>query len=1331
MGNSKSLRRSLDNTVELSQFVSGSLFSEYFLTHGIQELKYWEAIESETVQAFLAHLVETFKSLPDLVSLSETEIEDLIINKILDFFHFYYSRQTRASRYVPDYSLYSNQEDWRASLRLSGSDKWEKADCLLEAKAGNRNLDARNPDDSEDPNNPSNKIISYLETVWRETNRRVRFAFLTNGREWRVYARETDLRSKKYLSFKFEKLATWLLPTQTTLDEYFPHEGITLLHLLKLIIFFLSPQSHQYIIGLENKCVLDIALAEGKLWERKVTDALKDELYEEIIPLLANGMKHSYDSLDEDTINSVYQTSILLLYRLLIVMFAEDRNILPRFGPYSDYSLLNLRLDIANRMDEGRTFSSRQTRIYEALRAVFQIMTSGDSQLQVPAYNGRLFDDEHYPTFQTITIPDYIMSEVIDRLSRDRRSTNNGAPIWINYAELSVRHLGSIYESLLRFQLQLAQEELKIIKRNDSEIIVPITDLRNTDEVLKTIPAGELYLVGDNNERKATGSYFTPDYIVRFITEETLGLALVQFKTTFEEMLTGVDIQENRTRKEKIAQLRQYDPLARMLRLRILDPAVGSGHFLVYAFEFLREWTESILGEHYQLDGKLYQFSPLTTNNPNVDPLIFIERLILRRCLYGVDINPLAVELAQVSLWLTSFTSEFPLSFLDHHIRVGNTLLGIRWRELQDTYKQTLDIYISPKFSLNQHIESLLQQADISSRNVRESQTTYDLIQEAIHDLKIICHLHLWTKIHTSREDQDRRNYVSNIIRNYNTTKTIDLSDEFVQEVVKEANTEHYFHTDLEFIDSLLNPSEKARRFDFILTNPPYGGEISTIHKKYFKKLYKTHKDTAAYFTVKMLSLCKHFGIILPKTLSFYSLWADTRFALFRKADLMHVMDTGLAFEDVNYETIILIGSLKRKKHLQNAVSISVALPLRTPLPQKTIIAENDVPYDFFNQNGIIIFRGLSEGEIEVVNRITQNSISLGELVESSERIFRGPYIPDKIKRKTLSESFYLEPNLVDLPDNHFVWINKIPHVQRYWITRYYDIDLSDPNYQRYLDRTMRTTTKRVFIKVLRGNRLVSYVDSRGELCTTEKLVNVLPPEGCTYSLFYLCGIINSPYPSFYLANVLFSKTTETSRVMDYAYSSLIPIPKVHFTESSNTTERFQEKLTTMISDILESSIEINKPDLNLLHIEDLISENYENPTQGNHDALACIVEEIINLHKEIKQLQYDFFQFVSSNYPSVKASSDEKQDINYQLLEKIGHEEWPTFRRRLERVYSITLSEYRDIIEVYSEKLERITKIDSLITFLTELSEEIARKSFDLDETHKRVVENSLSKKG
>ena len=70
-----------------------------------------------------------------------------------------------------------------------------------------------------------------------------------------------------------------------------------------------------------------------------------------------------------------------------------------------DYSLLNLRLDIANRMDEGRVFSSTQTRIYEALKAVFQIITSGDEQLQVPAYNGRLFDDEYYPDFQLITIP--------------------------------------------------------------------------------------------------------------------------------------------------------------------------------------------------------------------------------------------------------------------------------------------------------------------------------------------------------------------------------------------------------------------------------------------------------------------------------------------------------------------------------------------------------------------------------------------------------------------------------------------------------------------------------------------------------------------------------------------------------------------------------------------------------------------------------------------------------------------------------------------------------------------------------------------------------------
>lgn len=112
-------------------------------------------------------------------------------------------------------------------------------------------------------------------------------------------------------------------------------------------------------------------------------------------------------------------------------------------------------------------------------------------------------------------------------------------------------------------------------------------------------------------------------------------------------------------------------------------------------------------------------------------------------------------------------------------------------------------------------------------------------------------------------------------------------------------------------------------------------------------------------------------------------------------------------------------------------------------------------------------------------------------------------------------------------------------------------IDLSNSSYQNLLDRAKKTTTNRVFIKVFRGNHLVSYVDSQGTLCSTEKPVNVLLPPECPYS-FYLCGIINSPYPSFYLANVLFSKTTETSREMDYDYSSLIPIPIVQFTESSN-----------------------------------------------------------------------------------------------------------------------------------------------------------------------------------
>ncbi|KKK63177.1 hypothetical protein LCGC14_2996900, partial [marine sediment metagenome] len=199
---------------------------------------------------------------------------------------------------------------------------------------------------------------------------------------------------------------------------------------------------------------------------------------------------------------------------------AEDRNLLPVDGTYYDYSLRKMRMEIAQEFDKTHHYSSTSTILYERLKYLFKIIHNGDKGLKVNMYNGSLFDQEILRNPSYISISDKNLATLLDLLSRDHKDVEQ--PVWINYADLSVKHLGSIYESLLGFNLKKATCDMGVILVKSVETIMPLNEIEN-QEILETILSGKIYLTNENSERKSTGSYFTPDYIVRFITEETIG----------------------------------------------------------------------------------------------------------------------------------------------------------------------------------------------------------------------------------------------------------------------------------------------------------------------------------------------------------------------------------------------------------------------------------------------------------------------------------------------------------------------------------------------------------------------------------------------------------------------------------------------------------------------------------------------------------------------------------------------------------------------------------------------------------------------------------------
>ena len=199
--------------------------------------------------------------------------------------------------------------------------------------------------------------------------------------------------------------------------------------------------------------------------------------------------------------------------------------------------------------------------------------------------------------------------------------------------------------------------------------------------------------------RKDSGSYYTPPELVRLIVEQTLGPLISEREDRFRELAVSLasDTRESDTRRRE---LMAADPAEAVLQLRTLDPAMGSGHFLVDALNYLTGEIDRLAGLGPEVAGWLPDdapyVSPLEARIANIRSEIqrqaaengweihpdtltdraIIRRMALKRCIYGVDLNPLAVELAKMSLWLHSFTVGAPLTFLDHHLRCGDSLVG-------------------------------------------------------------------------------------------------------------------------------------------------------------------------------------------------------------------------------------------------------------------------------------------------------------------------------------------------------------------------------------------------------------------------------------------------------------------------------------------------------------------------------------------------------------------------------------------------------------------------------------------------------------------------------
>ena len=523
----------------------GNLFTNYFLTEGIKATAEWRTSISDSTAfaAFRNGVRQRYDALSGSEGPNEAVTEQELIRPVLELLGWadYLPQQgTTRNEDIPDYLLFTDAASKeRAAGRANPEERFRDAIVVEESKRFGLSLDARDRDTGRQSRTPHGQILRYLSTADIESESRIRWGFLTNGGLWRLY----DYRARPRATGYFEADLGEMLGSGG-------EDGLRLFYLLFRRDSFTPQQG-------ATTSFLEAALAQGRRYEEKVAQDLSSVVFERVFPKLVQALA---DGTGED-LSRVRHAALILLYRLLFVLYAEDRGLLPVNDPrYEDYGLRKpVRDHVAHRMQGGGVFSASASSYYDHLMTLFRQIGEGDESIGLPPYNGGLFASEAAPLLKTARLTDKIVGGIIYDLSH---TETEGTRHFVNYRDMSVQQLGSIYERLLERE--------------------PVRD-----------DNGGIVVRPNSYARKDSGSFFTPQELVGLIVDRTLKPLAEERLKAFEDKSKELR-SDHRAIAERHAELLALDPAEAVLDLKVLDPAMGSGHFLVTAVDFLSDYIAEV-----------------------------------------------------------------------------------------------------------------------------------------------------------------------------------------------------------------------------------------------------------------------------------------------------------------------------------------------------------------------------------------------------------------------------------------------------------------------------------------------------------------------------------------------------------------------------------------------------------------------------------------------------------------------------------------------------------------------------------------------------------------
>src|SRR6266571_3365326 len=905
-------------------FNNRALFSDYYLTTRLPDSPDWEnAAEAGAMTRAFRELRELYADVRETFSNQPEEVvRARLLEPVLTTLGFV-ARTVKASHSdtpEPDYRLYPAS----AARHATG-----KPLALCLAYTWGRNLDGKDEQrDSQTPDeNPGAVVVTLLDSGEAD------WAIVTNGKTWRLYSAKAHSRATNYYEIDLEET---LAQSPAHLEYAFRY----------FWLFFRAAAfipAGRIVDGEKRQvCFLDSLVSESERYARELGERLKERVFNEIFPHFARGfiiyasrvgqLPPNLDSLETDErdrlLEPFFSGTLTFLYRLLFLLYAESRDLLPvrEVRGYYEKSLEKLKRQVAekagNIVDQApgklkSAYNDLSTAFYDRLQELFNAVDKGDAALNVPVYNGGLFMTQPDSTdtspeadvarfLSTCKIPDRELALGLDLMARDMDEKRHDLA-FIDYKSLGVRQLGSIYEGLLEFKLRVAPEVMAVVKGKKTEETIPYIEAqqkkltvlkegRGKDAREKILPKGTVYLENDRRERKATGSYYTPDYIVKYIVEHTVGPIIAEkletLRPIFREAEKTLQAERDKVkalgRKDISAENETYKKYRETLNeaffdLKVLDPAMGSGHFLVEAVDYITDQLAKILTAFkwnpivYELAQTRHEIQQemerqgVSIDMSKLTDLNLLKRRVLKSCIYGVDLNPMAVELAKVSLWLDCFTLGAPLSFLDHHMKCGNSLIGGNVQKVQDALTFSLwgsqFTYLLNATELMRKVGEL---SDVTAQEVAASRQAYKGAYDALAPFKRLLNVWISEYFGNKGAKHKTRLYAGAIVSD-NYSKANPDDKKAIETALALSKDKRFFHWELEFPEVFFDETKRKDNggFDAVVGNPPYVRQEGLgDDKTAFKEMYVVFNgiaDLYSYFIERghtLLHLSGRFGMI-------------------------------------------------------------------------------------------------------------------------------------------------------------------------------------------------------------------------------------------------------------------------------------------------------------------------------------------------------------------------------------------------------------------------------------------------------------------------------------